>query len=211
LITTSSFKLKLPTGKSEAFTSIEQSFLQGRNFIEQVLPRFDVIKLLVFRSSFIEGDGNPANTGLTVRTLSAQEPFEILHPIFYYMYTDRIRFTTSGVNEVESISEIPQIDAENAYRLGDLFGLPKLKKMAYDFLIDTTDEDNILRRIFGDFAFQYEEVGKGYEPLFYKHWKYNRSLGISFYFTKMTHPRGDQKKVIQFTKRYIELTQRLRT
>ena len=89
-------------------------------------------------------------------TLPGIEPFEVLHPLLYYLYTDRTCFTTTPIEEGKSFYGVPPFDAEEAYRVGDILGLAELKEKALNFLVTTSDGSNIVSRVFGDYALKYE-------------------------------------------------------
>jgi hypothetical protein len=131
----------------------------------------------VFQSNFIEGESNGVDVSgggqgqtMMVQTLKAHEPFEVLHPILYFLYTDRVCFTTAPIEEATVIHQVPPCDAEQAYRIGDMLELPQLKSKALEFLVDTADATNIISRVFGEYALKYEEIGKAYEGVFYRCW-----------------------------------------
>lgn len=142
--------------------------------------------ILVFQSSFIEGASATAGdrpVGQIIQTLPSHEPFEVLHPILYYLYTDLICFTTVPIEEAKPYHQVPPCAPEDAYRVGDLFDLEQLKKKALGFLVDTADMTNIISRIFGDYALKYQEIGQGYETVFYKYWNDVKKTGaLSQYF-----------------------------
>jgi len=83
-------------------------------------------------------DAQDGNQSMTVRTLPAHEDFEVLHPIFYYIYTDRVLFTDVPVAVASPCHNVPPSNPEDAYRLGDLYGLEHLKQKALEFLLHTT-------------------------------------------------------------------------
>src|SRR5271163_2177835 len=111
--------------------------------------------MLVFESSFLEGmDTSGAcpteYRGPSLRTIPTQEPFEVLYPLFYYLYTDCIHFTTAGADVVPFTDCCtPPCDAQKMYAIAHRFGLDKLEDLAFEFLVDTCDETNILPRVFG--------------------------------------------------------------
>jgi hypothetical protein len=163
----------------------------------------------VFQSNFQEGDINAPGGGhaMIVRTLPAYEDFEVLHPIFYYIYTDRVCFTDIPVAAASPSHNVPPCNPEDAYRLGDLYGLENLKEKALQFLLDTTDEFNIIPRILGEFALTYDAVGKAYEKMFYQYWNEIRKRSdLTEYFQKL-HQGDDEKRKWEVTKRYVELTE----
>ena len=66
--------------------------------------------------------------------------------------------------------EIPACNPEDVYATADRFGLDELKDVAFNFLVDTRDESNILARVFGTQGLEYEELGDQYTMKFYELW-----------------------------------------
>ena len=163
----------------------------------------------MFQSNFLEGDINAqdGNQSMTVRTLPAHEDFEVLHPIFYYIYTGRDLFTDVPVAVASPFHNVPPCNPEDAYRLGDLYGLEHLKQKALEFLLDTTNVWNVIPRIFGEFALTYDAVGKVYEKIFYAHWNEIRKRNDLTDFFQNLLNGDDEKRKCDVTKRYVELTQ----
>src|SRR5271168_2644746 len=100
----------------------------------------------------MEGDINSSGgrQTMSIRTLPPHDKFEVLYPTLYYIYTDRVCFTTAPIQNASTLYNVPPCDPESAYRLGDLLGLDQLKSSALAFLLETTDETNIISRIFGE-------------------------------------------------------------
>jgi hypothetical protein len=92
----------------------------------------------------------------------------LLYSVVYYLYTDKVCFTTALVGR--QTGEVPECNAEAAYAIADRFQLAGLKTKAHKFLIDTCCIANIVPCILGEFAIQYEEVGRGYEEMFLCLW-----------------------------------------
>jgi hypothetical protein len=63
---------------------------------------------------------------MSLLTLLGIEPFEVLHPTLSYLYTERVCFTTTPIDEAKSLYDVPPFDAEDAYRVGDILGLPHI-------------------------------------------------------------------------------------
>jgi hypothetical protein len=139
--------------------------------------------ILVFASNFREGVAANADCGCThrgccsaQRTLTCIEPFEILYPVLYYLYTDRTLFTSDpAFVGKEPYKNIPYCNPEQAYAIADRFGLTELKQKAYNFLADSLDADTVVPRIFGELALTYDEIAELYESAFYLYWKTFRS------------------------------------
>jgi hypothetical protein len=172
--------------------------------------------VLVFASNFKEGQdspatcdcGRPLSQSASVRSISTDEPFESLYPVLYYLYTDRIYFTTIPIEEATPLYHVPPCDAEDAYRLGDMLGLADLKEKALAFLSDTYQEHNIIEKVLGECALNYEEVGKKCEAVFYEHWNSIRKRGdLKAYFENSEREGSEQRKKI--TARCIDLMEGL--
>jgi hypothetical protein len=164
----------------------------------------------VFDSNFVEGHHPKDNhsEAMSVQTLQGHEPFEILHPILYYLYSDRLCSTIGPINETSPRRQVPPFDAQEAYRVGDILGLPELKKQALGFLVNITNGDNILARIFEEFALRYDEVGQGYERVFYKHWKDIRCSGRLTKYFKTIHEELSEERIKEVTMRCVGLLER---
>jgi BTB/POZ domain len=136
----------------------------------EVTDRSVSIQLYRGESNGVDVSGGGQGQTMMVQTLKAHEPFEVLHPILYFLYTDRVCFTTAPIEEATVIHQVPPCDAEQAYRIGDMLELPQLKSKALEFLVDTADATNIISRVFGEYALKYDEIGKAYEGVFYRCW-----------------------------------------
>lgn len=118
----------------------------------------------------------------------AIEPFEVL----YYLYTERVCFTSPPMEWAKSFHLTPPFDPEEAYRVGDILG--PLKEKALEFLVATSDDTNIISRVFGVYALKYEEIGKHYEAPFYANWNTIRKRDeIKQYFQELEMKRGGRR------------------
>src|ERR1700721_2107349 len=114
--------------------------------------------MAVFESKFKEGQDNSAtcDCGVTqsqtmsVRILPDIEPFEVLHPLLCYLYTDRVCFTTVSIEGAKSFHQTPLCDPEKAYCVEDMFGFSQLKEKALNFLVATSDDTHIFSRTCGE-------------------------------------------------------------
>jgi hypothetical protein len=143
---------------------------------------------------------------MSVRSIPTDESFEIFYPVLYYLYTDRICFTTIPIEEAQPLYHVPPCDAEEAYRLGDVLGLSELKEKALGFLSDTYNEYNIIAKAFGECALNYpEEVGKKCFAVFYQFWNSIRKRGdLKEYFESLDREASEQRRK-KVTMRCIEL------
>jgi hypothetical protein len=146
---------------------------------------------------------------MSVRTIPTDESFEALYPVLYYLYTDRIYFTTLPIEDAQPLYQVPPCDAEDAYRFGDMLGLSELKEKALGFLSDTYNEHNIIAKVFGECALNYEEVGKKCETVFYQHWNSIGKRGdLKEYFENLERDAREQRRK-KVTMRCVELMEGL--
>jgi hypothetical protein len=171
--------------------------------------------LLVFASNFREGKDDPSRTcncasqSVLIRTIPTDEYFETLYPVLYYLYTNRILFTTLPIEDACPLYQVPPCNAEEAYRFGHMLELPELQAKALAFLSDTYNEHNIIEKVFGECALNYEQVGKGCEAVFYQHWNSIRKRGdVREYFESLERNASEERKK-RVTMRCIELMQGL--
>jgi len=171
----------------------------------------------VFESSFAEGDGGQIRCKcdlggrqyIPARTIQTIENFELLHSILYYLYTDNICFTTSFAEE--TTEEMPKCNAEDVYAIADRFQLNELKHKALTFLIETCCATNIVSRVFGEFAFQYEEVGRSYETIFLRLWNKIRETDDLSNFLLVLEESEDRGRAVIANRRCWELMKGLRS
>jgi hypothetical protein len=206
-------------GRSEAFMRIVLYFLQDVPTIKQVTPHSEFHSLTgaVFESRFAEGDGGRIQCNcdpraiqyISARTIESIEDFELLHSVVYYLYTDKVCFTTAVVGEEQG--EIPECDAEAAYAIADRFQLEGLKAKARAFLLDTCCIINIVPRILGEFAFEYEELGRSYENIFFRLWDQVRDTDKLSKFLLSLEESDDRGKASRANQRVWELMKGLRS
>ena len=177
----------------------------------------------MFASYFSEGDSTTAKLASLVsqradatvcqyerpvprRRISMPENFHVVHNILYYIYTNRIRFSTVIPEESQTECDDPQLcDAEDIYSLAHRLDIESLKSKALGFLNRSCNTKNITSRVFSEFASVYEEVGGLYENYFRKHWEEVReSAEFKHYFLTMDQ-EDDPKEINRTFRRFREL------
>lgn len=133
----------------------------------------------MFNSNFLEGkleikSESPLTNGdLKIlqtprRLVKIPDDYDLFHIILFYLYTDRICFTTTP----ETLqSDIPTTnDAEGIYAIAHRLMLESLTIKALHFLESSCTLQNITARSFGKFGVTYEVVGEVYNEYFMRHW-----------------------------------------
>jgi hypothetical protein len=132
----------------------------------------------VFNSNFIEGrleaksditlaNGDRKSLHAPRRLVKIPDDFDLFHIILFYLYTDRICFTTTP----EKQFDIPVTDnAEGIYAIAHRLMLDSLVPKAIKFLDHTCTSRNITSRLFGTVATSYELVVEAYDAFFMKNW-----------------------------------------
>ena len=101
--------------------------------------------------------------------INAEDSYELLHTILYYIYTDRIAFGTNL--EASLPPPFPKLcSAEDVYMAADRMLLSELKYRALEFLKLSCTTGNIVTRVLSKFAELHEEVSESYAGYFRKHW-----------------------------------------
>jgi hypothetical protein len=139
----------------------------------------------VFASNFAEGDSVAAShaimgSSLTVdqkspvrsfhRRIPMKDDFDLFHNVLYYIYTNRIYFTTD-LSSMPAYEGAPNpCPAEELYSIADRLFLSDLKLKAINFLQLTCSPENITFRVLGKFAFLHDDIRKVYEEYFRENW-----------------------------------------
>ena len=120
--------------------------------------------------SFLQTDNTTNPPPLRRRRITMVEDFDIVHSILYYIYTNRVTFSTKHDDSQEG--RLPRIcPASEIYALAHRFDLDNLQAKALGFLEKTCTVGNATHRTFSKFAFVYDDVGKVYNDYFMKKWK----------------------------------------
>jgi hypothetical protein len=135
--------------------------------------------VLVLNSKFAEGGGDASQeTKAGARDATPLRPhrhivnlpddYALFHTILYYLYTDRICFTT----DLDSSHATPFAtdDAEGIYAIAHRLLISSLLDKSIKFLADTCYPQNITARAFGKVAATYEAIGKTYHTYLLEHW-----------------------------------------
>lgn len=173
----------------------------------------------MFASKFLEGDSataarlsnsrilGGASHQVHHRTITMVEDFDVVHNILYYIYTNRITFSNVKTEESDlTESSKPRVcDAEEIYALAHRLELEGLQSKALHFLKSTCDVENIIARVFSQFASLYEEVGKIYEEYFRENWeKIRKTMEFREYFSVL-EDTGDLPELRRVLARFREL------
>ena len=161
--------------------------------------------MALFGSAFAEGDAwaassssdtgasnvplGPRNSVVRQRVITMEEDFDVVHNILYYIYTNRIIFSTivPSPKDSDPLNEFtitpgcsdtkvgpkvqPRvIDTEDIFALAHRLDLVDLQNLALAFLGKTCDFINITSRVFSHFAAKHEEVAQVYDAYFRKAW-----------------------------------------
>jgi hypothetical protein len=178
----------------------------------------------VFASAFLEGDSTIATisklesesprvslgedgTSLHRRIIAMTEDFDVVHNVLYYVYTNRITFSTVASDEPQSDANQPNVcDAEDIFALAHRLDLEDLKKKALEFLGRSCTLRNITSRVFGQSASLYDEVGKVYEDYFKGNWAMIRdSAEFKNYIPLLEE--SDPAEITRIFRRFRELFQ----
>ena len=103
------------------------------------------------------------------RQKDSEESFDLLHNILFYLYTDRITFSTNLDNSLPA--NLPRLcSAEDVYVAADRMFLTELKEKALSFLKLSCTTENITSRVLSNFADVHAEVGTIYTDYFRRNW-----------------------------------------
>ena len=127
----------------------------------------------MFNSAFQEGISAKQTYGQEIpsRTqIPVEDDFDLFHIILFYLYTDKICFTTRP--DYTSSPDLPVTsDAEGIYAIADRLLIEPLSSKALHFLQSTCKTSNITARTFGTFASLHDAVGKLYDKYFMENLK----------------------------------------
>jgi hypothetical protein len=161
----------------------------------------------VFASAFSEGD-----TGPTLRTnaqdrsrriIQTEENFEILHTLVYYLYTKKVYLKTKSTL-IGPPSVPAYCDAEEIFAIAHRYDLQELKEKVLIFLRDTCKIENIVGRVFSEFAILYDEVGELYEAYFRRHWdEIRQGHELDWFFDALE--RENSPRIWKVCKRFAKL------
>ena len=131
----------------------------------------------MFNSAFSEG--KPRNENELIvdgekpppyprRLVTINDDYDLFHIVLFFLYTDRVCFTTTPE---ECPGDIPITDdAEGIYAIAHRLILDSLTSKAIHFLKSTCTIQNITERSFGKFVSVHESVGEVYDKYFMENW-----------------------------------------
>ena len=133
----------------------------------------------MLNSNFVEGGATSIQeTNASVKdvtplrscrhVVNLPDDYDLFHTILYYLYTDRISFTT----DLDNCNSNPHAtdDAEGIYAIAHRLLISPLLDKCIKFLVDTCSPQNITARAFGKVAATYEAIGKTYQTYLLDHW-----------------------------------------
>lgn len=104
------------------------------------------------------------------RQIPMEDDYDLFHNVLYYIYTNRIYFTTDLTSKAAYERAPNPCSAEDIYIIADRLFLSDLKLKAIDFLRLTCSPENITSRVLGKFAFLHDDIRKVYEEYFRENW-----------------------------------------
>lgn len=151
-----------------------------------------------------------------------EEEFDVVHNILYYIYTNRIIFSTIVPTTKDSDPSnepivtsaagrpdtkvkpkvLPRVtDTEDIFALAHRLDLVDLQKLALAFLGKTCNDENITSRVFSQFAAMYDEVAQVYDAYFKEGWpRVAHSNEFKEYFAIMEEENNSQEIIRIFAK-----------
>jgi hypothetical protein len=104
------------------------------------------------------------------QAIEIEDDFDLFHTILYYIYTNRIKFSTNTEIKTPDLWDPKICSAEAIYAIVDRMCLEDLKSKAAFNL--TCTAEYITERVLGDFAEDYKDVRDKYTRWFREYWKY---------------------------------------
>jgi len=150
----------------------------------------------VLNSGFAEGAaGQPKSAPKDVTPLrphrhfvNLPDDYYLFHTVLYYLYTDRICFTTDLDSENSSLHATD--DAEGIYAIAHRLLIDSLLAKSLKFIKDTCSPQNITGRAFGKVAAT--DIGKTYTEYLLDHW--NEVIKDPSFEEFFAEIEGDQKE-----------------
>lgn len=123
-----------------------------------------------FEGSLHDWDDTAGKSYLSLkRRIIVEDDFDLFHNILYYIYTNRITFSTNLT--LLTPPTLPNLcTTEDIYQIADRLLLTELKHKALDFLASTCTIENITSRVLSKFAYLHEDVEDRYMEYFQKNW-----------------------------------------
>jgi|SRR5271170_3497518 len=162
-----------------------------------------MLTIIVFNSGFSERSVPPLDSSNQSRRLviRSPEPFELLYATIYYLYTDKVLF---GADDTGTPG-MPSCEAEKLFAIAHRLDMSKLMEKALNFLIETCTIENVMARVFGEFALTHDElVGPSYTIMFHRYWpRVKASKEFEEYFLAIEEE--DQDRGVAVNRRFREL------
>jgi hypothetical protein len=171
----------------------------------------------VFSSSFAEGDSATAAKISALpsdgdhsdyyprRIIPMEDDFDVVHNILYYLYTNRIFFSSKSQPSPKIFYDPKICDAEEIYALAHRLELNALRKKALSYLRLSCNPRNITTRVFSAYASVYEEMGDVYREYFRKNWTEIRGTSEFEDYFKELEEIAEREEIVRVNQRYREL------
>jgi hypothetical protein len=105
------------------------------------------------------------------RVVTITDDFDLFRALIFYLYTDKICFTTTPENFRSEFGDCPLIsDGEGMYALAHRLLLDSITSKALAFIRTTCNIHMITTCVFGTFGSLYGDVGKLYYDFFMSNW-----------------------------------------
>jgi len=159
-----------------------------------------MLTIIVFNSGFSERSVPPLDSSNQYRRLviRSPEPFELLYATTY----TRTRFSSAQTTREPGM---PSCEAEKLFAIAHRLDMSKLMEKALNFLIETCTIENVMARVFGEFALTHDElVGPSYTIMFHRYWpRVKASKEFEEYFLAIEEE--DQDRGVAVNRRFREL------
>jgi hypothetical protein len=161
-------------------------------------------------NSNIPGKSSPMKTKLNSSTdgkryVVIEDDYDLFHNVLYYIYTNRITFSTDLTVETVNSTTPRLCETEDIYGIADRMFLDDLKLKAHKFIELTCSFENITQRLFSSFAYLHKDIGSMYALYFRKHFgAIEKTMEYRRFFEEL-EAEGDLGEIARVFSRYREV------
>lgn len=161
-------------------------------------------------NSNIPGKSRPMKTRLNSSTdrkryVVIEDDYDLFHNVLYYIYTNRITFSTDLTVEPVNSTTPRLCETEDIYGIADRMFLDDLKLKAHNFIELTCTVENITQRLFSSFAYLHKDIGNMYALYFRKHFEdIEKNMEYRQFFEEL-EAEGDLGEIARVFSRYREV------
>jgi len=142
----------------------------------------------------------------TRRRITMEEDFDVVRNILYFIYTNRVTFSTLNIEENDGTPKV--CDADDIYGSAHRLDLEDLKVKSLRFLKQTCNRMNITERVFSKFSLLYVEIDKIYSEFFQNHWPEIRETSEFAEYFEHLEVGSDLEETRRIFRRFRELMTR---